>query len=170
MSQQVETTSSSSAPCVAADVAARVVAVAIMAGRPISNLRMQKLLYALQREHFRRYCKPLFEDDFRAWMTGPAIPSVYRAYSKWGGSPIPTPNAYRWRNVFTGDCEQIRELQPEQAAFVDRAVETWCSRPIWDPKDVACKPGGAWEQTLQHGEGYDRVIPKRLIKKEGENA
>lgn len=155
---------------VAADVAARVVDVTVIANKPISNLRMQKLLYALQREHFRRHSKPLFEDDFHAWMTGPVIPSVYRAYAKWGGSPIPSPNAYRWENIFTGERERVEALQPEQAAFVDRVVKSWCAHPILNPRDIACKPGGAWEQIWRRGEGYNCVIPKCLIKKEGERA
>jgi|SRR5690625_1431026 len=54
----------------------------------ISNLKIQKLLYYAQGEHYAETGQPLFSDDFQAWAHGPVVPSVYRDLKKWQGSPI----------------------------------------------------------------------------------
>jgi len=51
----------------------------------ITNLRLQKLLYYIQGWHLGLHEKPLFEEDFQAWVHGPVQPAVYSEYkhNKW---------------------------------------------------------------------------------------
>lgn len=58
-------------------------------GDSISNLKLQKLCYYAQGFHLAITGKPLFDDDIEAWQHGPVIPSLYRAYKKFGSSGIP---------------------------------------------------------------------------------
>jgi len=56
---------------------------------PIGNLKLQKLMYYAQGWHMaENNGKELFEDDFEAWVYGPAIPRLYGVYKKWGYFPI----------------------------------------------------------------------------------
>lgn len=44
---------------------------------PMSHLKLQKLLYYCQAYHLAYFEKPLFEDDFQAWVHGPVCRSIY---------------------------------------------------------------------------------------------
>src|SRR5579859_7908067 len=57
-------------------------------GDPISNLKLQKLLYYSQAWHLALYDKPLFEEDLEAWVHGPAVMSVYGSFKDWSWKPI----------------------------------------------------------------------------------
>lgn len=46
----------------------------------ITNLKLQKLLYYVQGWHLGKYKKPIFFQDFEAWVHGPVIPEVYQKY------------------------------------------------------------------------------------------
>lgn len=47
---------------------------------PISNLKLQKLLYYMQGYHLAYFDSPLFDDEIEAWMYGPVVPSVYQHF------------------------------------------------------------------------------------------
>lgn len=56
---------------------------------PVSNLKLQKLLYYAQAWHLAIFKRPLFNDEIEAWVHGPVVPDVFRTYrdNKW--APIP---------------------------------------------------------------------------------
>lgn len=57
--------------------------------RPITNKVLQKLLYYSQAWNLViNNGQAMFEDKIEAWVHGPAIPAVYRKYSKYGYSAI----------------------------------------------------------------------------------
>src|SRR5699024_11942469 len=55
---------------------------------PVSNLRLQKLLYFVQLESYRENNNPMFSDDIVAWQFGPVVPDVYYEYNVYAGTPI----------------------------------------------------------------------------------
>lgn len=57
-------------------------------GDPISNLKLQKLLYYAQAWHLALYDSPLFSEKIEAWVHGPAVPEVYRRFKGWAWQPI----------------------------------------------------------------------------------
>lgn len=54
-------------------------------GESITNLKLQKLLYYIQGWHLGLHHKPIFEEDFEAWIHGPVIPSIFHEFkhNKW---------------------------------------------------------------------------------------
>ena len=58
--------------------------------RPITNLRLQKLLYFVQAKVLVETGEPCFEDEMEAWDYGPVVPAVYNEYSKYHSRPIET--------------------------------------------------------------------------------
>lgn len=56
--------------------------------RPVSNLRLQKLLYFVQINFLAALGEPCFTDRMEAWDFGPVIPSVYRTYKRFGSMAI----------------------------------------------------------------------------------
>lgn len=57
-------------------------------GEILTNLKLQKLLYYAQAWFLVLNNKPLFDEDFQAWVHGPALPSQYRRFKKFGWGPI----------------------------------------------------------------------------------
>ena len=48
---------------------------------PLSNLKLQKLLYYAQGHYLGDHAKPLFEDEIEAWVHGPVVRSIYHFLS-----------------------------------------------------------------------------------------
>ena len=57
---------------------------------PITNLKLQKLLYFVQGEYSRAKGTRLIGDDFYAWQLGPVVPNVYAEYSIFSSSTLPS--------------------------------------------------------------------------------
>ena len=61
-------------------------------GRPVTNKKLQKLLYYAQAWYLVKKGKKLYEDDIEAWVHGPTIPHMYRQYKEYGYQPITKEN------------------------------------------------------------------------------
>jgi uncharacterized phage-associated protein len=62
---------------------------AIQDGNPITQMKLQKMLYFAQGVHLVLNDKsPLFKEHFQAWKYGPVIPDIYQAYKFYGSQPI----------------------------------------------------------------------------------
>ncbi len=65
-------------------------------GEPLSNLKLQKLLYYAQAWYLALHNRPLFEEDFQAWVHGPVLRSQYDRFrgAKWMpiADPVKQPN------------------------------------------------------------------------------
>lgn len=70
------------------DIADYFINLANETGSFISNLKLQKLVYYAQAWYLAIYGKPLFEEDFQAWVHGPVIPELYQKYKKFSWRPI----------------------------------------------------------------------------------
>jgi uncharacterized phage-associated protein len=57
-------------------------------GDPLTNLKLQKLLYYAQGWYLALKDKPLFHERIEAWPHGPAVPPVYGLYKGWKWQPI----------------------------------------------------------------------------------
>ena len=57
-------------------------------GDPVSNLKLQKLLYYAQAWHLALYDEPLFGERLEAWVHGPVVPPVYGTFKQWTWQPI----------------------------------------------------------------------------------
>lgn len=54
----------------------------------INVFKLNNLLYIMQASYLHYYNKPLFNEDFEAWTSGPILPSVWKKYKKFGGCSI----------------------------------------------------------------------------------
>ena len=87
----------------ALDIAKYIVAVCSDNGNPITNLKLQKMLYYAQGYAYR-YCKePIFAEEICKWRYGPVVPDVYFAYYQFG-SEIIVPDVSDWELLY----ERIR--------------------------------------------------------------
>jgi uncharacterized phage-associated protein len=57
-------------------------------GDPITNLKLQKLLFYAQGWYLALNDRALFDERIEAWPHGPVVPPIYGDFKKWGWSPI----------------------------------------------------------------------------------
>lgn len=70
------------------DVARLIINYSIEIGKPVSNLKLQKLLYFVQAAFIRQYGFPCYEEPIIHWRHGPVVESVYQKYKAYGAENI----------------------------------------------------------------------------------
>lgn len=119
-------------------------------GTPISNLHLQKVLYFVWVEFYRRTKRTLFWDSICAWQFGPVVPEVYYEYCAYGGRPI---------NI---RCET--EIAKEDEPLLDEIAGEYVNVPVNILVDRTHQKGTAWDIIYDGGEGNRHVIPSDLIR------
>lgn len=56
-------------------------------GKPLTNIKLQKMLFMIQKEYLK-YCNLCFYENIEAWKFGPCVPKVYYRYCGCGAMPI----------------------------------------------------------------------------------
>lgn len=139
----------------AIDIAKYVVSKCSKDAVPISNLQLQKILFAIQRQYLKDYDCELFVDSIEAWRFGPVIPTVYYHFCGFGGIPIDV------------EYNKLEDIKAEDKVVIDTVVEEKrCLRP-WDLVEETHKDGGAWAKIYNDGEGNKKEIPTDVIKELG---
>jgi len=118
--------------------------------KPVSNLQLQKLLYFMWTDYYRRTGKPLFTDNICAWQLGPVVPGVYYEYCAYGGRPI---------NI---KCE-TQVMKPD-ADIMDEIIDQYIDIPVSRLVNQTHTRGGAWDFIYADGAGNRRVIPFDVIR------
>lgn len=74
-------------------------------GDVLTNLKLQKLLYYSQAWHLALNDRPLFEEEFQAWVHGPVLPTQYQRF-----------NGFRWQPI-VADVERPVISEPLEKFF-----------------------------------------------------
>lgn len=72
----------------AMDIAQYTINYSIQTDKPISNLKLQKLLYYIQAAFLIETGEPCFVDDIKNWRHGPVVPEVYSEYKRYLNNDI----------------------------------------------------------------------------------
>lgn len=127
---------------------------------PISNLKLQKVLYFLWIDYYTETKQRLFNDPFKAWAYGPVVISVYNRYSAYGSLPIRPvfPNS-----AFFGNSQFEKDL-------VDRIIKEYFKQPASFLVNKSHRPNGAWDciynKTLHGKEGRSEIPFDLIIERE----
>lgn len=84
---------------------------------PITNLKINKLVYYTQAWHLAVFKEPLFADEIEAWVHGPVVPALYETYK-----------SFRWMPIAADDLnkkEIKEEFSPEQQELLEDIVEIY---------------------------------------------
>lgn len=118
---------------------------------PITNLKIQKLLYFLQGEFSRKQHSKLIADDFYAWQLGPVVPSVYSEYAIYSSAQIPSvPNL-------------SIELSQDDSIVIDMILKKYANMSTWDLVDKS-HAQDPWKYNYQIF-GDKSIIPYTDIEK-----
>lgn len=74
----------------ALDIATYVINKSYEEGYPISNLKLQKILYFIQGYTLSIKDEACFSDRIEAWNYGPVVPNVYKKFKIFGANNIPS--------------------------------------------------------------------------------
>lgn len=117
------------------------------AGDSITNMKLQKLLYYAQGFSLAIAGKPLFNEDFEAWMYGPVIPAVYRKYSSFYNNPLPMPTDF-----------QLDKFTTEEQSLLNEVYRLYGQFSAWRLRDMTHEEP-PWRDTPRNG-----IITKECLK------
>lgn len=106
--------------------------------RPVSPLKLQKLLYFAQGYHLGITGQPLFDEPIEAWKFGPVVASVYREFKQFGSSAIDGSRA----KIAFDDHEPL-------GTFLQRI---WTMFKDWNPialSELSHREGGPWDRAVK---------------------
>jgi uncharacterized phage-associated protein len=126
------------------DIAKYVIAFFQKCEDPITNLKLQKILYYIQGWYLGLYEIPAFEEPLQAWVHGPVQPGVYQAYKHYRWDPISeeivAPDLPDKMKAHIQDV--LDEYGVETAYWLERAThqeEPWIKARNGIPLDQDCK-------------------------------
>ena len=99
--------------------------------KPITHLKLQKLLYLAQGWSYYWDDKPLFEDEFEAWTYGPVNIEVYQQFKEFGRSPIPFNGVKRWnmdaeeQDILEAVWAKYRSYSPSRLVEITHRHAPW---------------------------------------------
>ena len=123
-------------------------------GYPVSNLKLQKLVYIAHGFYLGFYKKPLSNIRAQAWKYGPVFPSLYQNLKKYGAGRVTD-------HISTYDRIDKNSLE---ADFIKGVWQTY-----GDLSPVALvarthKPGTPWDEVRKEKRGRCATISDELIR------
>jgi uncharacterized phage-associated protein len=138
-------------------------------GDPISNLKLQKLLYYVQAWALALHDEPIFDEQLEAWLHGPVVPSVYSDYKGWAWQPINaniTLEEAELPEAVKAHVNEVLEvygpLTAPQLELLTHQEDPWIKARRGLPKDVASN------SVISHEDM--RAFYKRLAKEDADQA
>ncbi|MDU7067145.1 MAG: DUF4065 domain-containing protein [Clostridium perfringens] len=128
------------------DIAAYIVDYSIENGSPVSNLKLQKILYYVQAYFLVTKNEPCFREDIIHWRHGPVVREVYSQYKMYFDDEITRSNGF-------GDLESYDKN------LINKVVDSYKTYGPWDMVRKTHEEG-PWINT-----NSDDVIDKEEIKK-----
>lgn len=131
---------------------------------PISNLKVNKLVYLAHGWHLGFYEKPLIREDIEAWQFGPVVRSVYDAFKKYGKTPITKPAT----TGFSDEMKEIGELA--DAETIDFLNSLWKHYRDWKPWQLSVlthEKDSPWDleyRKIETKNPFEAVIPQETIR------
>lgn len=134
----------------AINIAKYMIAYCYRKGSPISNLKLQKMMYYLWIDYYKKTQTPLFIEDICAWQLGPVVPEVYYEFCSYAGTPILKEYDIRLSEI---DDTIVREI-------IDRYIDVSASCLV----SKTHRKGSPWDVIYRGGHGVRDIIPFTLIK------
>jgi len=134
------------------------------AGRAISNMALNKLIYFSHAWFLVSFRRPLVLQHFEAWQHGPLIQDVYHSFKKFRDRPI-TSRAERLDRVSAKYIKCEVELDRSELALLSRIIEDYSPIPAAKLRGMTHVLGGPWERVWNY-EGASNpgmIIPDDLI-------
>lgn len=133
---------------------------------PISNMKLQKLLFFAHGIYLVTQGTPLIAEHPEAWQYGPVYESVYHQFKNYGSSPI---QSWATDAVFTDKgLETTPTPYPAEAPVaqvINSVLSTYGTESAVNLSALSHVPGGPWERTRRESLGSMHAeIPDTYIE------
>lgn len=119
--------------------------------RSITNLKLQKLLYFIQRKSLQVNQRPMFNEIIEAWQFGPVVPAVYYKYVGAGASEI-----------YEFSLPDVK-FEQEDIDIMEDIINKYIDSNPWVMVDETHNDGTAWDRAVKTGV-YKPVIDREDIR------
>lgn len=105
----------------------------------VSNLKLHKLLYFVQKESVQRWGEPLMLNMFQAWEHGPVYRGLYSTFKSFGNGPIPPQEC-------KGKSDAIHSQQKQ---LIDAVLHEYGHYSAWGLRELTHKEAAylkAWKK------------------------
>lgn len=111
-------------------VANFIIDIAIEKDNPVTNLKLQKIMFFLQGYCLSEYETPLIDGNFSKWRYGPVEEEVYREFKYYGPAPIESKSIYFDKEKIEFYSEKIElsnEFKEKLQGIISKILdsETW---------------------------------------------
>ena len=127
------------------DLSNYIVGYALGKGKPVSNLQLQKILYFVNGEFYRKYKRFLLDEDFYAYPLGPVNLEAYHLFKSYGASKI-------------GLYDEVNlKLKPDEQETVDEVTDKYIQYSAYDLVELSHMVGKAWDKTRNEKGFYKKI-------------
>lgn len=126
------------------DIARFIVRKYIRDENPVTNMKLQKMLYYAWVHYYREHKEYLFRDDICAWKYGPVVPKVYREYRIYAGMPILK-------------SESPGEIDKDTADFLTRFADEHKDFTASQLVNLTHRDGYPWKLVYKKEEKYTKI-------------
>lgn len=140
----------------------------ILSVRPMSHLKLQKLLYLSYEKFLKATGEKLFEEPIVAWKYGPVVESVYEAYKGNGSNPIPAEDdddILLVSHQLSVTPSFMRLLSSEHGLTsidtITSVLTEYIDLSPWDLVEVTHQEGKPWKKVYRVNE--NKVITDEII-------
>ena len=111
------------------------------AGKPLTPLAVQKLLYFVHGHALSRLGRGAVDEPFQAWEYGPVVPSLYRWLRQYQGRKVT-------REISDPTAVELETTDPELAGLVRSVFSVYGGLDGLQLTKMSHAPGGAWAQAV----------------------
>lgn len=132
-----------------------------MTGKPLTPLKLQKVMYFLTSEYAKETGgENLMLDNFQAWAYGPVVPAIYQEFKSFRANPI---------TDYATDSQGyiLKVTVAENPAFERTLSRVWGATASKTPTQlvvISQADGSAWSQTWNDEAGDGDPIPFEAVK------
>lgn len=136
----------------ATQLARHIINSCVVYGKPINNLRLNLMMYLLQKDHLQKQQRALFNDEVLVGKAFPIIADVYQQYCHYGSLPILR---------VSEECVAYSEI-------IDNRISFYNELTTRELHSLATKNSGAWALYKKHYPNDTKiVIPNEIIATRG---
>ncbi len=125
-------------------IAASFVQKAIDEGNPVTQMKLQKMVYFAHGYNLAKLDEPLIKENVQAWKFGPVIPVIYNDYKLYGNLPIinfdKSTSIYSWIDVSNSN------LGTDAKEAIDYTWRATAHLSAADLSSWTHKDGSPWQQ------------------------
>lgn len=131
-------------------------------GRPLSSLKLLKLVYIAYGWVLALTGKKLFDDEIQAWQHGPVVPALYHEFKHYRSDPIAERSSCFDLESFDFTFPEIPDTDKDTILILERVWDAYKSFSAWSLRNKTHAAGSPWQQVYNEAE-RETVIPDNVI-------